>query len=67
MSINHFDSDQESTHGARYRLSISPEIVALYERQRYTLNDQARYRDLSPIARRLHDYLGCHFPPIRCC
>jgi hypothetical protein len=61
--INHFEIDRESTRGARCRLSVSPEIVALYERQRYNLSDRARYRDLSPIARRLHDYLGCHARP----
>lgn len=57
-----FEGDDENS-GTRYTVWIHPHIMALYAGQNYTYIPWLQYRKLSPVARRLFDYVGSHKQP----
>jgi hypothetical protein len=46
-----------------YRVWIDPNLIVLFARNTFTSHTWKVYRDLSPVARRLADYIGSHKHP----
>ncbi len=49
--------------GSRYRVWIHRDLIYLFAGQTYTLVTWVTYRRLTPIARRLYDYIASHKQP----
>jgi len=47
----------------KYRVWIDPRMIALFAGNTFTSHSWAAYRDLSPVARRLADYIESHKHP----
>lgn len=54
------DSDGKSS---QYRVWISPDLIVLFAGNTFTSHTWDTYRNLSPVARRLADYVGSHQHP----
>jgi hypothetical protein len=57
-----FEGENEST-GNRYRVWIDKKLMHLFAGETYTRVTWAGYRELTPIARRLFDYIASHKQP----
>lgn len=57
-----FDGDSEDA-GSRYRVWIHRNLMHLFAGDTYTRVAWAEYRELTPIARRLYDYIASHKQP----
>ena len=47
----------------RYYVSIDPNVIVLFAGNNFTSHSWEVYRDLSPVARRIADYMGSHRVP----
>lgn len=48
---------------SRYYVSIDPNVIVLFAGNNFTSHSWKVYRDLSPVARRIADYMGSHRVP----
>lgn len=55
------DADGKPTH---YQLMIDPNLILLFAGNTFTSHSWAIYRNLSPVARRLTDYIDSHKNPL---
>ena len=59
-----FDKETASgSSGALYTVWIDPDLMVFFAGQNYTRVAWVGYRELSPVARRLHDYIASHKAP----
>lgn len=64
--ITRYEYDGENAAGGRaglYRVWLDKDLMVLYAGDNYTLIPSLVNHDLSPVARRLYDYIGSHKKP----
>lgn len=61
--ISHYQFDGAADKGSRYQITIAPQLILLFAGHNSTRVVWKGYRLLTPIARRLHDYLASHKHP----
>lgn len=64
--ITRYEYDGENASGGKagvYRVWLDKDLMVLYAGDNYTLIPSGVYHDLTPVARRLYDYIGSHRKP----
>ncbi len=61
--IQHYEFEGDGERGSRYRIWIHKDLIILFAGNTYTRVAWNGYRDLTPIARRLYDYVASHKQP----
>lgn len=61
--IREYEFHGDGAKGTRYRIWIHPNLILLFAGNTSTRIAWQRYRDLTPIARRLYDYVASHKQP----
>lgn len=61
--IREYEFDGAGEQGTKYRVWIHPNLIVLFAGKNSTRIEWAKYREVSPIARRLYDYVASHKQP----